>query len=63
VRASGGVDMYDQLLHVNLLRWRNLIGSLCQGNIGQYPMIEILNSGYCFHRMILDLVYFWSVLV
>ena len=36
------------VLHVNLL-WRNLIGSLSR-DIGQYPMIEISNSGYCFHR-------------
>ena len=32
------------MLHVNLLRWRDLIYSLSR-NIGQYPMIEISNSG------------------
>ena len=37
------------MLHVNLLKWLNLIGSLSR-DIGQYPMIEISNSGYCFHR-------------
>ena len=37
------------MLHVNLPRWRNLIGSLSR-DIGQYPRIEISNSGYCFHR-------------
>jgi hypothetical protein len=26
-----------------------MIGSLSQ-DVGQYPMIEISNSGYCFHR-------------
>ena len=35
------------MLHVNLLRWCNLIGSLYR-DIGQYPMIEISNLGYCF---------------
>ena len=34
------------MLHVNLLSWRNLIGSLSR-DTGQYPMIEISNSGYC----------------
>ena len=34
------------MLHVNLLRYRNLIGSLSR-DIWQYPMIEISNSGYC----------------
>ena len=46
------VDMVDYMLHrlyVNLLRWRNLIGSLSR-DIGKYPMIEISNSRYCFHR-------------
>ena len=37
------------MLHVNLLRWLNLIGLLSR-DIAQYPMIEISNSGYCFHR-------------
>ena len=32
------------MLHVNLLRWRDLIYSLSR-DIGQYPMIEISNSG------------------
>ena len=36
------------MLHMNLLRWRNLIGSQSRG-IVQYPMIEISKSGYCFH--------------
>ena len=31
------------MLHVNLLKWRNLIGSLSR-DIGQYPMIDISNS-------------------
>ena len=35
------------MVHVKILRWHNLIGSLSQ-DIGQYPMIEISNSGYCF---------------
>ena len=34
-------------IHVNLLRWHNLIGSLSQ-DIGRYPMIENSTSGYCF---------------
>ena len=37
------------MLRVNLLRWRNSIGSLSQG-IGRYPVMEISNLGYCFHR-------------
>ena len=37
------------MLHVNILRWLNLICSLSR-DIGQYPMIEISNLGYCFHR-------------
>ena len=40
------------MVHVKILRWHNLIGSLSQ-DIGQYPMIEISNSGYCFHRKML----------
>ena len=36
------------MLHVNLLRCRNLIGSQ-SWDIGQYSMIEISNLGYCFH--------------
>ena len=36
------------MLHVNLLRWHNLIGSLSR-DIGQYPMFDISNSGYCLH--------------
>ena len=36
------------MLHVNLLRWHHLIGSLSR-DIGQYPEIEFSNSGYCFH--------------
>ena len=35
------------VLHVILLSRRNLIGSLSR-EIGQYPMTEISNSGYCF---------------
>ena len=35
------------MLHVNLVRWRNLIGSL-SGDIWQYPMIEISNSEIMF---------------
>ena len=31
------------MLHVNLLRWPNLIGSLAP-DIGQYPIIEFSNS-------------------
>ena len=34
------------MLHMNLLRWSNLIGSLSL-DIGQYPVIETSNSGYC----------------
>jgi hypothetical protein len=33
------------MLDVNLLKWRNLIGSLSPA-ILQYTMIEISNSGY-----------------
>ena len=33
------------MLHVNLLRWHNLIGALSR-DIGQYPVIEISNCGY-----------------
>ena len=36
------------MLHMNLLRWRNWLDSLSR-DIGQYPMIEISNSGHCFH--------------
>ena len=42
------IDIYRYMLHVNLLKGRNLIGSLSR-DIGQYPMIEISNLGYCFH--------------
>ena len=37
------------MLHVNLLRWRNLIDWLSR-DIGQYPMIEMSNWGYGFHH-------------
>ena len=35
------------MLHVNLLRCRNLIGSLSR-DFGQYPMIQISNSDIVF---------------
>ena len=39
------------MLHVNLLRWCNLIGSL-SWDIGQYPVIVISNSEYCCGRLV-----------
>ena len=40
------------MLTVNLLRWCNFIGWLSR-DIGQHPVIEISNSGCCFHRKML----------
>ena len=42
------------MLHLNRLRWCNLIGSLSQ-DTGQYPMIEISNSGRMFDGRLVTL--------
>ena len=42
---------YVHVVHVNLLGWRNLIGSLSR-DVGQYPMIGKSNSGYRDGRLV-----------